>query len=116
MTVLPSLGPHAAFIVIAYGAALLVVVLLIAWVWLDYQAQKRKLDELDGLVTVERIKARQGAFKPFQRQHTPGGNYARLGGSRFARESTLRPAVLCTAGLPCENGPKVRLALSRPCR
>ena len=49
----------------------------------------RKLDELDGLVTVERIKARQGAFKPFQRQHTPGGNYARLGGTRALNGATI---------------------------
>ena len=32
----------------------------------------RKLDELDGLVTVERIKAATGAYRPYQRQHTPG--------------------------------------------
>lgn len=49
----------------------------------------RKLDELDGLVTVERIKARQGAFRPFQRQHTPGGNYARLGGTRQLNGATI---------------------------
>jgi phosphoglycerate dehydrogenase-like enzyme len=49
----------------------------------------RKLDELDGLVTVERIKARQGAFKPFQRPHTPGGNYARLGGTRALNGATI---------------------------
>jgi len=49
----------------------------------------RKLDELDGLVTVDRIKARQGAFKPFQRQHTPGGNYARLGGTRQLNGATI---------------------------
>jgi heme exporter protein D len=47
MIVLASLGPHAAFIVTAYGAALMVVVLLIAWVWLDHRAQRRKLDELE---------------------------------------------------------------------
>src|ERR1700755_2045796 len=32
----------------------------------------RKLDQLNGLVTIERIKAAQGEFKPFQRRHTPG--------------------------------------------
>jgi heme exporter protein D len=47
MTVLANLGPHAAFIVTAYAAALMVVVLLIAWVWLDHRAQRRKLDELE---------------------------------------------------------------------
>src|SRR4051812_35023378 len=49
----------------------------------------RKLDELDGLVTVERIKTRQGTFRPFQRQHTPGGNYARLGGTRALNGATI---------------------------
>ena len=49
----------------------------------------RKLDELDGLVTVERIKAAHGAFRPFQRQHTPGGNYARLGGTRALNGATI---------------------------
>jgi heme exporter protein D len=47
MTMFMNLGPHAAFIVIAYGAALVVVVLLIAWVWLDHRVQMRKLDELE---------------------------------------------------------------------
>jgi phosphoglycerate dehydrogenase-like enzyme len=49
----------------------------------------RKLDELDGLVTIERIKAKQGAFRPFQRQHTPGGNYARLGNTRALNGATI---------------------------
>jgi phosphoglycerate dehydrogenase-like enzyme len=49
----------------------------------------RKLDELDGLVTVERIKAARGAFRPFQRRHTPGGNYARLGGTRALNGATI---------------------------
>jgi heme exporter protein D len=42
-----SLGPHAGFIVVAYLAAIIVVAGLIAWVWLDYQAQRRVLDELE---------------------------------------------------------------------
>jgi phosphoglycerate dehydrogenase-like enzyme len=49
----------------------------------------RKLDELDGLVTAERIKAATGAFRPFQRNHTPGGNYARVGGTRALNGSTI---------------------------
>ena len=49
----------------------------------------RKLDELDGLVTVERIKAARGAYRPFDRQHTPGGNYARLGGTRALNGATI---------------------------
>ena len=49
----------------------------------------RKLDELDGLVTIERIKAARGAFKPFERKHTPGGNYARVGGTRALNGATI---------------------------
>jgi heme exporter protein D len=42
-----SLGPHADFIVAAYAAAIVVVAALIVWVWLDYQAQRRVLGELE---------------------------------------------------------------------
>ena len=49
----------------------------------------RKLDELDGLVTAERIEAVQGTFRPFDRRHTPGGNYARLGGTRALNGATI---------------------------
>ena len=49
----------------------------------------RKLGELDGMVTVERIKAARGAFRPFDRNHTPGGNYARLGSTRALNGATI---------------------------
>jgi phosphoglycerate dehydrogenase-like enzyme len=49
----------------------------------------RKLDELDGLVTVERIRTRMGAYRPYQRQHTPGGNFARAGGTRALNGATI---------------------------
>lgn len=42
-----NLGPHAAFIIAAYGAAIVVIGALIAWVTLDYRAQKRVLGDLD---------------------------------------------------------------------
>ena len=42
-----ELGPHADFIVAAYAMAALVVVTLIAWVSLDYRAQRRELDGLE---------------------------------------------------------------------
>jgi heme exporter protein D len=42
-----TLGPHAAFILSAYAAAIIVIGALIAWVALDYRAQKRLLGELD---------------------------------------------------------------------
>ena len=38
---------HLAFIVAAYGAALVVVAGLVAWVVLDYRAQRRALAELE---------------------------------------------------------------------
>jgi heme exporter protein D len=42
-----ELGPHAAFIVAAYAAGVLVVLLLIGWVVADYRAQLRTLAELE---------------------------------------------------------------------
>lgn len=42
-----DLGPHADFIVIAYSLAVLIVGALIAWVLIDYRAQKRNLDGLE---------------------------------------------------------------------
>jgi heme exporter protein D len=41
------LGPYASFIVTSYLAAALVVVLLVAWIAIDYRSQKRRLRELD---------------------------------------------------------------------
>jgi heme exporter protein D len=42
-----NLGPHAAFIVAAYAAALAVVIGLIAWVIADHAAQRRLLADLE---------------------------------------------------------------------
>jgi heme exporter protein D len=42
-----ALGPHASFILTAYGVAVLVIASLIAWVVLDYRAQRRALGELE---------------------------------------------------------------------
>jgi heme exporter protein D len=42
-----NLGPHAAFILSAYGAAAAVLLSLVLWVWLDYRAQRRALDALE---------------------------------------------------------------------
>ena len=41
------LGPYAAFILAAYGAAVVIVAGLIAWVVLDFRAQKRVLGDLE---------------------------------------------------------------------
>jgi heme exporter protein D len=42
-----NLGPHAAFIVVAYAMAALVVVLLIGWIAVDHIAQRRRLAKLE---------------------------------------------------------------------
>jgi heme exporter protein D len=42
-----GLPAHAAFIVATYGATVLVVIGLIAWVMVDYRALKRLLAHLD---------------------------------------------------------------------
>ena len=42
-----SMGPHAAFIVASYAAAVIVVAGLIGWIALDYRAQQRILADLD---------------------------------------------------------------------
>jgi heme exporter protein D len=42
-----DLGPHAIYIIAAYGAAAVVVAALIAWVVLDFRAQKRILGDLE---------------------------------------------------------------------
>ena len=42
-----NLGPHAAFILAAYGAAIVVVAGLIGWVIADFRAQKKVLGDLE---------------------------------------------------------------------
>ena len=42
-----SLGPYTTFIVTSYLVVLAVVVLLIAWIAVDYRHQKRRLSELE---------------------------------------------------------------------
>ena len=42
-----DLGPHAGFIISAYAVAIAVVAILVAWVVVDYAAQKRTLAELE---------------------------------------------------------------------
>ena len=42
-----NLGPHAAFIIAAYAAALAVVIGLIGWVRADHAAQRRLLADLE---------------------------------------------------------------------
>ena len=42
-----DLGPHAAFIVIAYGVATLIVAAMVGWIVVDYRRQTRSLAELE---------------------------------------------------------------------
>jgi heme exporter protein D len=42
-----SLGPYASFILTSYALATAVVLILIAWIAIDYRRQKERLRELD---------------------------------------------------------------------
>src|SRR6185503_16620676 len=42
-----NLGPHAAFIIVSYAAAVAVVGALIAWMIFDFRAQRRALGDLE---------------------------------------------------------------------
>jgi heme exporter protein D len=57
-----DLGPHASFILAAYGVALLVLIVLIGWIVLDYRAQRRRVSELESQgVTRRSVQARSSA-------------------------------------------------------
>ena len=56
-----NLGPHAAFIVGAYGIAVLIVAAMIAWVSLDHRRQARALADLEARGVTRRSDRRQGA-------------------------------------------------------
>jgi phosphoglycerate dehydrogenase-like enzyme len=49
----------------------------------------RKLHRLNGLVSVERMTAAGLSYRPFDRRHTPNGNYARIPGLATLNESTI---------------------------
>jgi len=52
-------------------------------------ALARKLDRLIGVVTLDRIAAAGFSYRPFDRRHTPGANYARVGGLRPLHGATI---------------------------
>jgi heme exporter protein D len=58
-----ELGPHAAFIVAAYGAALGIIATLIVWVVLDRRHLDRVLHELE-LQGISRRSERAGEERP----------------------------------------------------
>jgi heme exporter protein D len=49
-----SLGPYASFIVTSYLLVTAVVLILVAWIAIDYRRQKQRLRELDALGVVRR--------------------------------------------------------------
>jgi heme exporter protein D len=49
-----SLGPYASFIVTSYALVAAVVLILIAWVEIDYRRQKARLRELEAAGVVRR--------------------------------------------------------------
>jgi heme exporter protein D len=49
-----SLGPYTSFIVTSYGLVTAVVLVLIAWIALDYRRQRERLRELDASGVVRR--------------------------------------------------------------
>jgi heme exporter protein D len=49
-----SLGPYASFIVTSYLLATAVVLILIAWIAIDYRRQKMRLRELDASGVIRR--------------------------------------------------------------
>lgn len=55
-----NLGPHEAFIIGAYGAAVLIIAGMIAWVTLDFWKQRRALAELESHGVTRRSDQRPG--------------------------------------------------------
>ena len=49
-----SLGPYASFIVTSYLLVMVVVLILIAWIAIDYRRQKQRLREFDASGAVRR--------------------------------------------------------------
>ena len=49
-----SLGPYASFIVTSYLLATAVVLILIAWIAIDYRRQKMRLSKLDASGLIRR--------------------------------------------------------------
>ncbi len=56
-----TLGPHADFIVAAYAVTVFVIALLVAWVVLDYSAQRRVLGNLEERGVTRRSQRPDGA-------------------------------------------------------
>jgi phosphoglycerate dehydrogenase-like enzyme len=49
----------------------------------------RRLNELDGVASAERLAAAEHPFRPYDRRHSPGGNFGRFAGLKSLNESTI---------------------------
>jgi phosphoglycerate dehydrogenase-like enzyme len=49
----------------------------------------RRLNELDGMASTEQLTAAGHPFRPFDRRHSPGGNFGRFAGLKSLHESTV---------------------------
>ena len=56
-----NLGPHADFIIAAYAVTAFVIAGLVAWVLLDYSAQRRILGDLDDRGVTRRAQRKAGS-------------------------------------------------------
>jgi len=52
-------------------------------------ALARRIPRISGLTSLERLAAEKIPFKPFDRRHVPGANWARIGGMRSLHGSTI---------------------------
>ncbi|HYC18584.1 MAG TPA: heme exporter protein CcmD [Pseudolabrys sp.] len=55
-----NLGPHADFIVAAYAVTIFVVAALVAWIVLDYSAQRRVLGDMEDRGLTRRSQRKAG--------------------------------------------------------
>jgi heme exporter protein D len=58
-----SLGPYSSFIVTSYLLVIVVVLILIAWIAIDYHRQKQRLREFDASGVVRRSGQRTAAVR-----------------------------------------------------
>ena len=59
-----DLGPHAAFILGAYGATIAVLAALIVWIYADARSQSRLLEELEA----QGVRRRSAKKKPVRKR------------------------------------------------
>ena len=52
-------------------------------------ALARRLKSLEGVISAEQLAAAGRSYRPFDRRHTPGGNYGRFSGTRALSGNTM---------------------------